>query len=106
MAFELRGLVLLLIPQEVAIEKVVVWVARLGNIKPILLAMRGCYYHYRWNEEYKATVLESRVNTTHLLAESIAALSHPPRAWVATSAEGTNNFIILVMLLFTRLLSC
>ena len=68
-----------------------------GNAKHKLLAMRGCHYHYRWNEEYKATVLESRVNTTRLLADSIAASSHPPRAWVATSAEGNNNLIVMII---------
>ncbi len=42
----------------------------------------------RWNPQKKRRILESRVQGTRLLAESIAALPDPPKVMVSTSAVG------------------
>ncbi len=42
----------------------------------------------RWNPEKKRRILDSRVQGTRLLAESIAALPDPPKVMVSTSAVG------------------
>jgi len=42
----------------------------------------------RWNEGYKAEVLESRVKGTHLLARSLARLDPPPAVLLSGSAVG------------------
>ena len=42
----------------------------------------------RWNREKKRRILDSRVQGTRLLAESVAALSSPPKVMVSTSAVG------------------
>jgi len=42
----------------------------------------------RWNPQKKRRILDSRVQGTRLLAESIAALPAPPKVMVSTSAVG------------------
>ena len=42
----------------------------------------------RWSPEKKRRILDSRVQGTRLLAESVAALSTPPKVMVSTSAVG------------------
>jgi len=42
----------------------------------------------RWNPQKKRRILDSRVQGTRLLAESIAALPDPPKVMVSTSAVG------------------
>ncbi len=42
----------------------------------------------RWTSEKKRRIVDSRVQGTRLLAESIAALSAPPKVMVSTSAVG------------------
>lgn len=42
----------------------------------------------RWNAEKKRRIIDSRVQGTRLLAESIAALPEPPKVMVSTSAVG------------------
>src|SRR5215471_8237749 len=42
----------------------------------------------RWTEEQKARIKDSRVNGTQLLSETLAALSRPPKVFVAASATG------------------
>lgn len=42
----------------------------------------------RWNEGKKRAILESRVKTTQLLAESVKKLSHPPKVFINASAIG------------------
>lgn len=42
----------------------------------------------RWTAAHKAAVLASRVEATGLLAETIAALGHPPGVFVSASASG------------------
>lgn len=42
----------------------------------------------RWTEEKKRKILDSRVQGTHLLAETIAGLSKKPKAMVCASAIG------------------
>jgi uncharacterized protein len=43
---------------------------------------------HRWTDGHKAAVLGSRVNATTLLASTIAAVDHPPRVFVSSSASG------------------
>jgi len=42
----------------------------------------------RWTEEQKARILNSRVNGTRLISEALAALTRPPKVFVAASAIG------------------
>lgn len=42
----------------------------------------------RWNDERKARILNSRVDGTHLLAETLAACPNKPRVLVCASATG------------------
>lgn len=42
----------------------------------------------RWTEEKKRQILESRVKTTRLLADTLAYLAHPPKIWINASAVG------------------
>lgn len=42
----------------------------------------------RWNESYKRTLVESRVNPTHTLATALAALDPKPRVFLSGSAIG------------------
>ncbi|MCB2230103.1 TIGR01777 family oxidoreductase [bacterium] len=42
----------------------------------------------RWNDERKAKILNSRVDGTHLLAETLAARSDKPQVFVCASATG------------------
>lgn len=43
---------------------------------------------HRWTATHKAAVLDSRVKSTSLLAETIPTLSHPPGVFVSGSASG------------------
>jgi uncharacterized protein (TIGR01777 family) len=42
----------------------------------------------RWTDEKKRRIHDSRVNGTHLLAEAMAKLSHPPDVFLCASATG------------------
>jgi uncharacterized protein len=42
----------------------------------------------RWSEEKKSKILESRVKTTRLLADTLAHLKNPPQVWINASAVG------------------
>lgn len=42
----------------------------------------------RWSESYKKTILDSRVDGTTLIAETIASLDHKPRVFACASAIG------------------
>ncbi len=42
----------------------------------------------RWDEETKAKILRSRVESTELLARTFAELDHPPRVWICASGAG------------------
>ena len=42
----------------------------------------------RWNASRKASIIDSRVNSTHLLAKTIASLEVPPRVFINASAIG------------------
>ena len=43
---------------------------------------------HRWTERYKRTIVESRVQSTRMLAELLSALRQPPRVLVVASAVG------------------
>ena len=43
---------------------------------------------HRWTDEYKRELLDSRVQTTGLLARTIAAVEHPPAVFLSGSAIG------------------
>lgn len=43
---------------------------------------------HRWTDEYKRELLDSRVQTTSLLASTIAAVDHPPTVFLSGSAIG------------------
>lgn len=42
----------------------------------------------RWSEAQKSKILESRVKTTRLLADTLAHLARPPKVWINASAVG------------------
>ena len=42
----------------------------------------------RWNARRKQRILQSRVQGTRLLAETLAGLKRPPTVWVSASAIG------------------
>lgn len=42
----------------------------------------------RWSNEFKEDLRRSRIDTTKLLAEKIAAAPHPPEVFVGSSAVG------------------
>lgn len=42
----------------------------------------------RWNAAKKQRILESRLQTTELLAKTLASLNPPPQVWVSASAIG------------------
>lgn len=42
----------------------------------------------RWNDARKVKILNSRVNSTQLLADTLSRLSHPPKVLVCASAVG------------------
>jgi len=44
---------------------------------------------YRWNEAFRSSLVNSRVQTNKQLVEAIANAKHPPKVWVSTSAVGT-----------------
>jgi len=43
---------------------------------------------HRWTTEYKREIAESRINSTHTLATTLASLRHPPRLFLIASATG------------------
>lgn len=43
---------------------------------------------HRWTQEYRRTILGSRVNTTAVLARMLASMANPPGVWVQASAIG------------------
>ncbi len=42
----------------------------------------------RWSEKVKQRILESRVKSTRLLADTLAHLENPPKVWINASAVG------------------
>jgi len=42
----------------------------------------------RWTAARKATILESRIASTSLLARVISSMEHPPKTWLCASATG------------------
>ncbi len=73
-----------------------VWNPELGQLDPglldgadavVCLGGAGVGDH-RWTAAYKQRLRESRIHGTALLADTIAALAHPPAVFVAASAIG------------------
>ena len=42
----------------------------------------------RWNEAFQKEILNSRLETTHLLARAITKAPQPPQAWVLVTGVG------------------
>jgi len=45
-------------------------------------------YVYRWNEAFRSSLVNSRVETNKQLVEAIVNAKHRPKVWVSTSAVG------------------
>ena len=45
---------------------------------------------FRWNAAFRDDLVNSRVDTTKLLATAIDDMVNPPKAFVATSSIGTS----------------
>lgn len=58
-----------------------------GHDAAVHLAGAGIGDH-RWTDEYKATILDTRVKGTGLLARTLASLDRPPRVLASGSAVG------------------
>ena len=50
--------------------------------------LAGANISKRWSEKYKKRLLESRVQGTQLLSDTLASLTHKPRVFVCASAIG------------------
>lgn len=53
-----------------------------------VIHLAGAPVAQRWTRQAKASILESRVPTTNLLAETLASLDRPPRVLISNSAIG------------------
>ncbi|MGE0200582.1 MAG: TIGR01777 family oxidoreductase [Candidatus Melainabacteria bacterium] len=74
----------------------VVWHPAKGELNPDDLAGIDAVIHLageniangRWNEEKKERILQSRMQTTRLLAETLAGMENPPHTFISASAIG------------------
>lgn len=71
------------------------WDVAAGRLDPaalegvdVVIHLAGANVGERWTAAHKRDILESRVASTRLLAETIARLDRPPRALVSMSATG------------------
>lgn len=72
------------------------WNPATGQINPVELEGVDAVIHLageniaagRWTKERKQSIVASRVNTTRLLAETLAKLNHPPKTFICASAIG------------------
>ena len=77
-------------------EAVVHWDPETGAMNPSDLAGIHAVVHLagdpidqgRWTTKKKARILDSRVNGTRLISESVAALQNPPKVLIVASASG------------------
>lgn len=53
-----------------------------------LVHLGGTTVAKRWSPQIKAEIVRSRVQSTSLLAKTVAGLKHPPRVWLCASAIG------------------
>lgn len=58
------------------------------NMVLLILFLIFCFWHSRWNENYKNDLFSSRINTTRILAQAIAASPTPPHSWVLVTGVG------------------
>ena len=54
----------------------------------MVINLAGESINQRWTEEAKERILESRTQSTALLARTIASLDSPPHTFLSTSAAG------------------
>jgi hypothetical protein len=81
-------------PQSPAVRDVQ-WDPERGRLDPaalegvdVVVHLAGANVAGRWTGAYKDEILRSRVDSTRLLAETLARLARPPRAFVSMSAVG------------------
>jgi uncharacterized protein (TIGR01777 family) len=76
--------------------KEIAWDPAEGKLDPVALESHDAVVHLaganlgegRWTAARKALLVESRMKSTRLLAETLAGLTHPPRVMVSASAIG------------------
>lgn len=74
----------------------IVWDIQAGQLDPKALEGIDAVIHLageniaggRWSEERKQKIVQSRVQGTQLLAETLAKLEHPPKVFICASAIG------------------
>ena len=54
----------------------------------VIIHLTGAPIIARWTESYKKEILESRINTTHMLVQAIKAAKKRPELFISTSAVG------------------
>ncbi len=76
-------------------EEAIYWDPENGEINPSeledfegVINFAGDNIAGRWSEAKKSKILESRVKTTRLLADTLAHLVNPPKVWINASAVG------------------
>jgi uncharacterized protein (TIGR01777 family) len=74
----------------------IAWDPAEGKLDPVALESHDAVVHLsganlgegRWTAARKALLVESRMKSTRLLAQTLASLTHPPRVMVSASAIG------------------
>lgn len=76
-------------------NKISIWAPEAGRIAAedlegvdVVINLAGATLAVRWTESRKREIIESRVKSTRLLGETMAAMNTPPRLFMVSSAVG------------------